>query len=86
MDSSQEGEPIISAQINAEKGFAFLEFRNIADCTKCLAFDNVEVRGAPVRLRRPKDYVRCFASVCELRRGREQKLHVNLEGPEGMRG
>jgi len=52
----EDGEPIISSQINVEKNFAFLEFRNTEECTKAMMFDGIAVRGQTVKIRRPKDY------------------------------
>lgn len=53
----QPGEPIISSQINVEKNFAFLEFRSLEECTKCLILDGILFRGQSLKLRRPKDYM-----------------------------
>ena len=47
---------ILSAQINTEKNFCFLEFRTVEECTRALAFDGIQVKGQGVKLRRPKDY------------------------------
>ena len=48
--------PVLSCQVNAEKNFAFLEFRNVDDCTDCLGFDGVAIHGQGLSLRRPKDF------------------------------
>lgn len=39
------GTSVISAQINTEKNFAFLEFRTVEECTRALAFDGIMING-----------------------------------------
>jgi RNA recognition motif-containing protein len=51
------GPPVISAQINVERGFAFLEFRSTEETTNCLAFDGMIVQGNALKIKRPKDYM-----------------------------
>lgn len=51
------GDPIIAVQINVEKNFAFLEFRNADEATTCMGLDGIEYQGQILKLRRPKDYV-----------------------------
>ena len=48
--------PIQAVRINMDKNFAFLEFKERSECTNALAFDGVEFRGAPLKIRRPLDY------------------------------
>eukprot|EP00729_Bicosta_minor_P006164 gene6164-13264_t len=61
--TTTSGNPIISCQVNAEKSFAFLEFRSVDECTACISFDGAEITAlatgakTAIRLRRPKDYV-----------------------------
>ncbi|KNC83599.1 hypothetical protein SARC_04157 [Sphaeroforma arctica JP610] len=50
------GLPVISAQVNVEKNFCFLEFRGIEETTNGLAFDGIKYQGSSLKLRRPKDY------------------------------
>ena len=48
---------MINVQINTERGFAFLEFRSLEECTNCLAFDGIMFGGSALKIKRPKDYV-----------------------------
>lgn len=54
---TSSGNPIIAVQINVEKNFAFLEFRNSEEATICMGLDGIEYQGQILKLRRPKDYV-----------------------------
>lgn len=49
-------DPIQAVRINMDKNFAFLEFKERSECTNALAFDGIEFRGAPLKIRRPLDY------------------------------
>jgi splicing factor U2AF subunit len=51
------GVPVVNAQINTERGFAFLEFRSVEECTNCLAMDGMSFGGQSLKIKRPKDYV-----------------------------
>jgi len=55
--TSGSGNPIVSHQVNPEKGFAFVEFRTTEEATKGLALDNITYMGTTLRIKRPKDYV-----------------------------
>lgn len=55
--TEEHGEPAISAQVNAEKGYAFVEFRSIEEATKAMSFDGIVFQGQSLKIRRPKDYV-----------------------------
>ncbi|XP_074134585.1 splicing factor U2AF 65 kDa subunit-like [Sminthopsis crassicaudata] len=48
--------PVIAAQINQEKNFAFLEFRAANETTQALAFDGIILQGQVLRVRRLHDY------------------------------
>jgi splicing factor U2AF subunit len=50
------GEPVLNAYINMEKKFAFVEFRNVEECSNALALDGVVMDGQSLRVRRPNDY------------------------------
>ncbi|KDN45454.1 hypothetical protein K437DRAFT_274218 [Tilletiaria anomala UBC 951] len=50
-------EPCISAQINPEKGYAFVEFRSPEEATNAMAFDGIVFQQQGLKIRRPKDYV-----------------------------
>lgn len=50
-------EPCIASQINAEKGYAFVEFRSPEEATNAMAFDGIVFQSQSLKIRRPKDYV-----------------------------
>lgn len=50
------GDPVVTANINHDKGFAFIEFRKIEDAESSLMFDGVVFEGSNVVVKRPKDY------------------------------
>ena len=50
------GEPVLNAYVNMEKKFAFVEFRNVEECSNALALDGVVMDGQSLRVRRPNDY------------------------------
>jgi len=54
--SKVAGNPIVSSQINAEKSFAFIEFRSAEDATSGLMFDGITLQGHALKIRRPRDY------------------------------
>jgi hypothetical protein len=66
--------PIIGAQINFDKGYAFLEFEHSKVATDCMLFDGIILEGNTLKMRRPKDYVAlpesyrevCLILVCVL--------------------
>ncbi len=49
--------PVVAAQVNVDKGYAFLEFEHSRLCTECMLFDGIILEGNTLKLRRPKDYV-----------------------------
>jgi len=49
--------PIIKADINPDRGYCFIEFGDVADCTACLQLDGIIYNGAQLKIKRPKDYV-----------------------------
>jgi len=54
--TEDHGDPAISAQVNPEKGYAFVEFRSIDEATKAMSFDGIVFHGTSLKIRRPKDY------------------------------
>lgn len=52
--------PIIKVEVNNDRGFAFAEFWDVADCTACMQLDGIIYSGNPLRIRRPKDYIQPF--------------------------
>lgn len=54
--ATMPGGPVVQAQLNAEKGFAFLEFRSLEEATQAVALDGIVFCGQALRVRRPKDY------------------------------
>ncbi|MCO5565765.1 hypothetical protein L7F22_019440 [Adiantum nelumboides] len=53
----EEGEPAIAAQVNGEKGYAFIELRDTREATNAMSFDGIIYQGQSIKIRRPKDYV-----------------------------
>jgi len=49
--------PVMGAQLNLEKSFAFLEFAATEDATAGMALDGITLQGQSLKVRRPKDYV-----------------------------
>ena len=49
--AGQGGNPVVSAYINHEKRFAFVEFRTIEEASNALALDGVGYRGEELRVR-----------------------------------
>lgn len=52
-----DGDPCVGAQVNAEKGYAFVEFRCPEEATNAMSFDGVIFLNQALKIRRPKDYV-----------------------------
>jgi splicing factor U2AF subunit len=52
--------PVIKCDINAARGFAFVEFLEVADCTAALQLDGIIYNGAQINIKRPKDYAMPF--------------------------
>ncbi len=55
--ASVPGECVNQVQVNREKKFAWIEFRNAAEATSALELSGIEFEGAPMELKRPKDYI-----------------------------
>ncbi|KAK0552052.1 hypothetical protein OC845_001911 [Tilletia horrida] len=51
-----EGDPCVGAQINPEKGYAFVEFRSPEEATNAMGFDGIVFQNQSLKIRRPKDY------------------------------
>ncbi|KAL6783747.1 hypothetical protein ACKKBF_B05640 [Auxenochlorella protothecoides x Auxenochlorella symbiontica] len=49
--------PIIGCQLTQEKGFAFIEFAEIADCTAAVQLDGIPYMGSVLKIKRPKEYL-----------------------------
>ncbi|KAI8806416.1 splicing factor U2AF 65 kDa subunit-like protein [Cladochytrium replicatum] len=62
--SSQD--PVISAQINHEKNYAFVEFRTPEEATSAMAFDGIKFQASLLKIRRPKDYQPPMGAVPEM--------------------
>jgi len=54
--SQAPGDPILAAQINVDKNFAFLEFRSVDETSQALAFDGINFMSQSLKIRRPSDY------------------------------
>eukprot|EP00192_Tetraselmis_astigmatica_P004420 CAMPEP_0117657448 /NCGR_PEP_ID=MMETSP0804-20121206/5336_1 /TAXON_ID=1074897 /ORGANISM="Tetraselmis astigmatica, Strain CCMP880" /LENGTH=493 /DNA_ID=CAMNT_0005463903 /DNA_START=90 /DNA_END=1573 /DNA_ORIENTATION=- len=50
------GECVVNVYINAEKKFAFVEFRTVEETSNAMALDGILFEGVTVRVRRPNDY------------------------------
>lgn len=50
------GDCVINVYINAEKKFAFVEFRTVEETSNAMALDGILFEGVTVRVRRPNDY------------------------------
>ncbi|KAK0523330.1 hypothetical protein OC835_001561 [Tilletia horrida] len=51
-----EGDPCVGAQINPDKGYAFVEFRSPEEATNAMGFDGIVFLNQSLKIRRPKDY------------------------------
>lgn len=54
---TEPGEPAVSAQVNPDKGYAFVEFRHPEEATNAMSFDGIVFQNQSLKLRRPKDYI-----------------------------
>ena len=54
--ADQPGEPVLNTYFNAEKRFAFVEFRTVEETSNALGLDGVMMDAQPIRVRRPNDY------------------------------
>lgn len=54
-------DPIVSVYINQERRFCFLEFNTVELTTACLQLDGLDLRGQPVKIKRPNDYNEALA-------------------------
>lgn len=55
--NTEPGKPIVAVQINREKLFAVIEFRNNEEASACLEFTGSKVDDVEVTVKRPKEYV-----------------------------
>ena len=55
--TSGDSEPCLGAQVNPDKGYAFLEFRTPDEATNAMSFDGIVFQSQSLKIRRPKDYV-----------------------------
>ncbi|SPO29185.1 related to pre-mRNA splicing factor U2AF large chain [Ustilago trichophora] len=53
---TEPGEPAVSAQVNVDKGYAFVEFRHPEEATNAMSFDGIVFQAQSLKIRRPKDY------------------------------
>ncbi|TKY88008.1 hypothetical protein EX895_003104 [Sporisorium graminicola] len=53
---TEPGEPAVSAQVNVDKGYAFVEFRHPDEATNAMSFDGIVFQAQSLKIRRPKDY------------------------------
>ncbi|VDN97209.1 unnamed protein product [Rodentolepis nana] len=50
------GDPVVCAQVNSERHFAFIELRSVEETTAALSLDGINCLGSTLRIRRPRDY------------------------------
>ncbi|RSH95126.1 hypothetical protein EHS25_000212 [Saitozyma podzolica] len=55
--AEMKGDSVVLAQLNIEKGYAFIEFRTADEATAAMQLDGALWEGTPLRIRRPKDYI-----------------------------
>ena len=56
-NNNSQVDPILSVYINHERRFCFLEFREVAMATVCMALDGINISGkGKVKVKRPNDY------------------------------
>jgi len=48
--------PVVAVQVNHEKNYAFVEFRNAEEATHGMSFDGIIFQNQALKIRRPKDY------------------------------
>ncbi|CAH7678551.1 splicing factor U2AF subunit [Phakopsora pachyrhizi] len=48
--------PVVAVQVNHEKNYAFVEFRNAEEATYGMSFDGIIFQNQALKIRRPKDY------------------------------
>jgi len=53
---TSKGSPVVSAHINGEKAYAFVEFRSGEEASIGMGLDGVSLQGNQLRVRRTKDY------------------------------
>lgn len=54
--SPEPGPSIISAQVNHDKNFAFVEMRSVDETSNAMTLDGVEFHGCALKIKRPRDY------------------------------
>lgn len=54
---TQKGNPVVSATINREKAYAFIEFRTTEEASVGMSLDGITLQTHSLRVRRPKDYL-----------------------------
>ncbi|BFU18379.1 U2 snRNP auxiliary factor large subunit, putative [Entamoeba histolytica HM-1:IMSS-B] len=56
VDKNDTRDIITHIEVNYERSYAFLEFRTLEEAVKALSLDGLTIKGASVKVRRPKDY------------------------------
>ncbi|XP_020690353.1 splicing factor U2af large subunit B-like isoform X3 [Dendrobium catenatum] len=57
------GDAVVNVYINYEKKFAFVEMRSVEEASNAMALDGIMFEGAPVKVRRPSDYIPSLAAA-----------------------
>ncbi|KAJ3105683.1 hypothetical protein HDU97_007660 [Phlyctochytrium planicorne] len=53
---SADSPPVVDAQINHDKNYAFIEFSTAEQSSQAMSLDGLPYQGQPLKIRRPKDY------------------------------
>ncbi|KAG2225584.1 hypothetical protein INT45_013695 [Circinella minor] len=54
--ATEEGDPVVSVQINHDKNYAFVEFQTPEQATAAMGYDGITFQTQTLKIRRPKDY------------------------------
>ncbi|KAG9145285.1 hypothetical protein Leryth_008216 [Lithospermum erythrorhizon] len=57
------GDSVVNVYINHDKNFAFVEMRSVEEASNAMALDGIILEGAPVKVRRPTDYIPTLAAT-----------------------
>ncbi|GAA0140909.1 hypothetical protein LIER_02173 [Lithospermum erythrorhizon] len=60
---SGPGDSVVNVYINHDKKFAFVEMRSVEEASNAMALDGIILEGAPVKVRRPTDYIPTLAAT-----------------------
>ncbi|KAK2964758.1 putative Splicing factor U2AF 50 kDa subunit [Blattamonas nauphoetae] len=55
--ASSAAKPVVDVQVNADKNYAFVEFRTAQDATNAMSFNGCVFQNTQLKIGRPKEYV-----------------------------